>query len=168
MLTVPHPGEGSPTSGDEIAWRRELKQLRVRVAQLEAERGIKQEPSIGVKRGEEHGYRCGHPCSVFVCEEQPRIECQVCGTKLDPIEILREYARHERNFCYSLEHLREEKRDLTAEVAKLKDLRSRLRSEARKLLPEPAARAGDRQWVRLQRADAQLDRVLAKEPGCLP
>ena len=55
-LSVPRPDEGSPAEpGDEVAWRRELKQLRVRVVQLEAERGTRQRPSIEVKRGDVHG-----------------------------------------------------------------------------------------------------------------
>lgn len=162
-LTVPHPEEGSPVIGDEIAWRRELKQLRVRVAQLEAERGIKQSPSIAVERDGKHGIGCGHPCPVAVFENEPRVECRSCGANLDPIEVLREYARHERNFCYSLEHLRKERKDLSDEIKKLKALRQRLRGDARKLLPEPPARRGDRKWDRDQVANAQLDHVLSRE-----
>ena len=80
-LEVPHPAEGSPVAGDEIAWRRELKQLRVRVAQLEAERGIRQAPSIEVERSKEHGYQCGHPCSVVVMDPGPT---GPCGSKATP------------------------------------------------------------------------------------
>lgn len=164
-LTVPHPGEGSPTTGDEIAWRRELKQLRVRVAQLEAERGIRQAPSVEVKRGEVHGYRCGHPCGVVVCEEQPRVECAACGTKLDPITVLREFARHERNFCYSLEHLRKEQRELTAKLEKLKAVWLRLRGKVRMQMPELPAREGSRKWDRDQWMNWLVDHVLARISG---
>lgn len=163
MLTIPHPSEGTPSAGDEIAWRRELKQLRVRVAQLEAERGIKQVPSIEVKRSEEHGYQCGHPCGVVVTENAPRVECEACGTKLDAIEVLREYARHERNFCYSLEHLRKERRDLTKEIEKLKSIRTRLRSLLRKVVPEPPA-PGLRKWDRDRIVGDIVDRILCRVP----
>ena len=149
ILSIPHPEEGTPSDGsNEVAWRRELKQLRVRVAQLEAERGLKQSPSIEVKRGQEHGLRCGMPCHVVVSEEQPLVECAACGTKLDAIEVLRDYALHERNFCYSLEHLRKERRDLTAETAKLKALLLRLRGKARLHMPEVPAKTGRDKWDR--------------------
>lgn len=161
---VPRPDEGSPAAGDEIAWRRELKQLRVRVTQLEAERGIKQVASIEVKRGDVHGFRCGSPCGVLVSDNSPRVECAACGTQLSAVQVLRDYANHERNFCYSLEHLRKEKRDLHAEVEKLKKLRARLRSEAKKLLPEPPEKAGQRKWDRDMVANVLLDRVIAREP----
>lgn len=169
IFTVPHPAEGSPKEGDEIAWRRELKQLRVRVVQLEAERGIRQPPSVDVKRDGQHGLWCGSPCGVVVLDRRPRVECAQCGGELNAIEVLRDYAKHERNFCYSLEHLRKEKRELTAEVEKLKKLRLRLRAEARKLLPEPrAVRGMDRKWDRDLVANMHLDHVLAREPDDTP
>ena len=163
-FVIPHPGDGSPAAGDEIAWRRELKQLRVRVTQLEAERSIKQLASIEVKRGDVHSYRCGQPCGVLVTDNSPRVECAACGTQLLAVDVLRDYANHERNFCYTLEHLRKEKRDLFAEVEKLKKLRSRLRSEAKKLLPEPPEKPGQRKWDRDLVANVLLDRAIAKEP----
>ncbi len=164
-FTVPHPEEGSPTGEvDEIAWRRELKQLRVRVAQLEAERGLRQDPSIKSERGGEHGIRCGMPCHVVVYDEQPRVECQVCGTRLDAIEVLRDYAHHERNFCYSLNHLRKESADLTAKVAKLKALCARLRGQARMVMPERPPHDGERKWDRDQWKNWLVDQILARIP----
>lgn len=163
-LTIPLPAEGEPVVSDEIAWRRELKQLRVRVAQLEQERGIRQAPSIDAKRSDVHGYQCGMPCPVVVDEKLPRVECATCGSKLDPVDVLRDYAHHERNFCYSLTHLRKERQDLGEEIKKLKALRQRLRADARKLLPDPPVRPGQRKWDRDQVANVMLDRVLAREP----
>lgn len=164
-LVVPRPEEGTPTAGDdEVAWRRELKQLRVRVAQLEQERKTRLDPSLQVKRGDEHGYRCGSPCPVLVLDEQPRVECAACGTRLDPIEVLRDFAKHERSFCYSLEHLRKERADLAAEIKKLKALRMRLRGEVRLKLPEPTAHAGARKWDLDCVANSLLDHILARMP----
>ncbi len=164
-LTIPLPDEGSPTEGDEITWRRELKQLRVRVVQLEAERGLRQAPSIDVRRSEVHSLRCGMPPAVTVVENEQRVECAACGTELSAIEVLHEYAKHERNFCYSLEHLRKERRDLHVEIDKLKALRARLRAEARKALPAVPSRPGARKWDQDQVANHQLDQVLAREPS---
>ncbi len=168
MLVIPAPTEGEPNSEvDEVAWRRELKQLRVRVGQLESERKTLLDPAINTSRDGKHGYRCGHPCGVIVYDNEPLIECRVCGAKLDPVDVLREFARHERNFCYTLEHLRKERGDLHEEIKKLKSLRSRLRADARELLPDPPVRAGTGKWMRGLIANEQLDRVLAKEP-CEP
>lgn len=161
-ISLPPQVAGQPQTDDEIAWRRELKQLRVRVVQLEAERGFTQRPSIDGKRLEAHGYQCGRPCGVTVSENTPRVECSACGTKLDPVEVLRDYAHHERNFCYSLEHLRKERAELLAGNAKLKALRLRLRGQARKLLPEPPP-GGRNKYERDIIANMQLDRVLAEE-----
>jgi len=163
-FTVPHPSDVSPVEGDEVAWRRELKQLRIRVMQLEVENKGRQEPSLKIKKGE-HGPGCGHPNAVYVFDDEPRVECQACGTKLDPIVVLRQYAHHERHFCYSLEHLRKEQRDLAAEIKKLKALRSRLRGDARAKLPPPSGRYGSRPYDLRAEADVALDRVLAGEKG---
>lgn len=166
MLVIPAPTEGAPsTEVDEIAWRRELKQLRVRVGQLEAERKTRLDPALTNKRDGKHGFQCGSPCGVLVYDKEPVIECAACGAKLDPIEVLRDFAHHERNFCYSLEHLRKERSDLSSEIKKLKSLRQRLRADARKLLPDPVVPAGSPKWRRDGAASAQLDRVLAGERG---
>ncbi len=124
---------------------------------------IEQVPSLTLHNGK-HGYQCGIPPRVMVLDKEPRVECKTCGATLSAIGVLREYARGERNFCYTLTHLRKELRDLTTEIAKLKALRLRLRGEARKLLPEPSTRPGVRKWIRDQVANEQLDRVLAHEP----
>lgn len=112
-------------------------------------------------------HACLHSEYAWQLTDPGRTRCEVkaCGAKLDPIQVLRDYARHERNFCYSLEHLRKEQRDLSAEIKKLKALRARLRAEARKSLPPVEARPGDRKWRRDMVANAQLNRVLAQEPS---
>lgn len=166
-LVVTDPDE-SPPAGNEIAWRRELKQLRVRVAQLEAEQKTRLDPLLEVsqdgKHGK-HGSQCGNPCVVVVADKEPLVECKACGAELDPVDVLREYARHERRFCFALEHLRGEKIALATEIEKLKRLRARLRAEARALLPSQPVRRGERKYERDLRANVQLDRVLAREPG---
>lgn len=86
------------------------------------------------------------------------------GRESAAIEVLREYARHERNFCYSLEHLRNERRDLSAEIKKLKALRLRLRGEVRLTLPELPLRAGVRKWDYDNVANLLLDHILARMP----
>jgi len=165
MISIPAVTQGTPTTGDdEVAWRRELKQLRVRVLELEAERKISLRPSIDTTRNKEHGVQCGMPCHVTVSINTPEVTCSVCDTKLEPIEVLRDFANHERNFCYSLEHLRKEKWDLAVEVKKLKALRNRLRADARKLLPAIDSEGGKiAKVVQQMRADRQLDHVLAQE-----
>lgn len=51
---------------------------------------------------------------------------------MDPYVVLRKIAHREVNFCYTLNGLRDEKKNLTAEVEKLKAQRSSLKSQIKR------------------------------------
>lgn len=150
-------------AGDEIAWRRELRGLRVRVAQLEAERSAALNPAVRITSGE-HGPQCGIPCPVLVDERAPEVTCESCGVRLDPIDVLRSFAHSERNFCFQLEHLRKERADLAKEIAKLKAMRLRLRSDVRKAMPQREFPEGTAKFTRDLVSNHELDLALAREP----
>lgn len=75
---------------------------------------------------------CGFHPQVLVEEHTGRVYCRVCDQTLDAVMVLLEFARRERNFCYSVNHLRTEAQALRTEVAVLKVERSRLRSDIKK------------------------------------
>jgi len=67
----------------------------------------------------------------------PLVECAVCHEELDPLEVLREYVREERQFAQCLEHLRDETSELRREVEALKKQKAALRAAVRKAGGEP-------------------------------
>lgn len=75
---------------------------------------------------------CHHHARFLVAENTPEVKCEACGAIVDPYEVLRRIAMREVNFCYTLSTLRKEATDLRAEVDKLKDKRSYLRTRVRK------------------------------------
>ena len=75
---------------------------------------------------------CKYHLSVVVDMEAPVVECATCGTELDAVEVLREYASCERRFRYSDAAARKAYHLLLAEVRTLKAQRSSLRSQIKK------------------------------------
>lgn len=137
-VPVDHPTAPAADDDNELGWRRERTKIRARMAELELVVAtrlaylVPTSTSTPLATQEKHGLRCGMHPHVRVSMRTPRVECAVCGTLLDPLDVLREYAKHERNFAHTLEHLRAEKAELTAEVDRLRRQRSSLRSQVKK------------------------------------
>ena len=74
-------------------------------------------------------------------DHKQEVNCRGCGEEMDPYVVLRKIAHREVNFCYTLNGLRDEKKALVDEVAKLKAQRSSLRSQVKKSKSLPVARA---------------------------
>jgi cell division protein FtsB len=118
-----------------LAKERTLRQLQEvnerlvdRIAELEKERH-----GLTVGKITEHGLRCGalHP-HVVVDEHAPVVECAVCKERLDPLVVLRQYAKQEKHFMWNLRSLRDEKAKLAAEVEALKKERSNVRAQVKR------------------------------------
>ena len=67
--------------------------------------------------GKKKCYRC---TAVYVDIKKRTVECQHCGSMLDPIEVIHEYAVKERNFLHANEHARKDLARLNAEIAALR------------------------------------------------
>lgn len=144
MFSIPAEVPKGPADVDDsdIGVRRENKRLRARLVELETMvktrlgRVVPTSTTMPQDFEEKHGLKCGFHPNVIVSMKTPRVECAVCGEKLDALDVLREFARHERHFAQTLEHLRKETSELRAEVPKLKrtlsDLRSRIKRAERK------------------------------------
>lgn len=128
-----------PAAVLSLTKERELRDLRARNAALE---DLVQSYKTGTKLTseltsrnpyeEEHGYKCGFHSRVIVSMETKSVTCQVCHAELEPIDVLREFANNERRFVESFNGLVEERKKMMAEVQKLKDQRSSLRSQIKK------------------------------------
>ncbi len=116
----------------------DLESARARISELEA---VLAKDSIGRLSAERnltpHSYKCGVHLRVLVDEEVPHVVCSVCKTVLDPVSVLLEYARRERNFAFSIQSLVDEQKKLHSDVEKLKGQRARLRTQIRKLGSTP-------------------------------
>lgn len=127
----------SVVSIDEIGKERELRALRKRVEDLEL-RLVKHEGKVAASLAlkervdEKHGYQCGFHPHVLVSDETNLVECAICHEPLDPLDVLREFARHERNFVFSINTLRAEQTELRKQVDQLKKQRSSLWSQVKK------------------------------------
>ena len=77
---------------------------------------------------------CGMPGHerVYVDDHMPVVTCQTCGERLDPMAILRSYARRERTFVWSVKQLRQDRDRLKAEVEELERQRTNLRAAIRR------------------------------------
>ncbi len=124
---------------DDLRKERELRALRARVAQLETEKTEltnQVKPSLTTLQSyEEKQHRtstCGFHLQVIVSLETASVACATCGVELAPLDVLREFARDERQFVNQLNSLRDEHKKLGQEVEKLKTQRSSLRSQVRK------------------------------------
>ncbi len=121
---------------DDLGKERELRRLRKRVDELELQTAQSAKmiaPAVRIERNKDHTItKCGVHPQVLVCEDTPRVECAVCGTELDAIEVLRDFANHERQFVYTVQHLRREKDELEKVVEALKKERVKVRGQLRK------------------------------------
>ena len=144
FLNVPAPRLPSvrevevPGGTLDLAKERELRKLRHQVESLTAKlatyNGVIELSQITtVNRYEDrHGYKCGFHPRVIVSEETRSVTCQACGAELEPMDVLREFARNERRFVESVTGLRQERAKLLEDVAELKKRRSSLRSQVKK------------------------------------
>lgn len=71
-------------------------------------------------------YRC---TAVYVDPKRRTVECQHCGSLLDPLDVLHEYAVKERNFQHANKHAVDELARVTAQIAALKGDVSKARTE---------------------------------------
>lgn len=118
-------GPAPPLNDDERARLEELEALYASCFRYQVPTTIR-DPV------EQHGYKCGSPPNIIVSERTSLVACAVCGAPLDPLDILRQYTRKERQFAFTLERLRQERSELGTEVEQLKTLRSRLRSDIKR------------------------------------
>jgi prefoldin subunit 5 len=129
--------EASPGTID-LAKERELRQLRAQVAALQSQVAaldvFKAASVLSVKSVDEtHGRAaCGFHTRVLVSMTESAVWCAVCNCELEPMDVLREFAKKERNFIESLDWLREEKAELRKEIDVLKKQRSSLRSQVKR------------------------------------
>ena len=130
----------------DLGKERELRQLRSQVAEL-TERLANFDPRHlaqltsreSYDKGAVHKATCGFHPLVVVCMDTKSVTCQQCGAELEPIDVLREYAREERRFVSSLVDLRAERSKLSEEVSELKKIRSSLRSQIKKKVRSPSS-----------------------------
>lgn len=114
---------------DELAIARKAKAATDEAAELRAE-NARLADLLDVLRAQTQGlvikpvtdgkpkcYRC---TAVYVDIKERTVECQHCGSVLDPIEVIHEYAVRERNFQYENKHAKQELAQLRAEIAALK------------------------------------------------
>lgn len=137
VLSVPLDKPESPSSDDSnIGIRRQFRQMKARLEELEllyATRFRHQVPTSSSAVPEVHGgSRCGFHPHVIVSMKRPSVTCSTCGVTLDALDVLREYARGERAFAHTLEHLRQEHTRLSKEIDHLKRARANLRSQIKR------------------------------------
>lgn len=96
---------------------------------------------------------CHHFGPAQISDGVERAVCSDCGCDLNPYVLLRQIAHKEINFCYSLDRLRKEAKELADEVKELKAIRSRLRSELKK-----SVRHAAEEWDRIKLEYAQRPR----------
>lgn len=120
----------------DLGKERELRQLREQNQKLTerlANYDVRMLPHVSsietYDHGSKHGPRCGFHPQVLVSMTTRSVTCRECGEELEPMDVLREFARHERRFVASLADLRKERENLTKEVDVLRKQRSSLRSQ---------------------------------------
>jgi len=146
MLTVdnrpPSITDGSEDESD-IGIRRQFRAMKARLAELEhlyASRYQHQVPTTTRVGGTHLGGKCQIHMHVVVDMHAAVVECADCGAPLDPLQVLREFAREERHFADQFEHLRKEKADLGTEIEALKKQKQNLRNAVRKAGGKPIER----------------------------
>jgi hypothetical protein len=124
-----------------LAKERTLRDLqaaneRLRATVAELERG---QASLTVGEVTKHGLSCGlrHP-HVVVDNHAPVVECAVCHERLDPLEVLRQFANGERLFASWNKAMRCERDKLVEHIAKLKRQRQNLKAQIRRAGGKPA------------------------------
>lgn len=130
----------TPTPSDEIldlGKERELRELRKKVSELETRLSVREgRPIAGAvirpMSEEEHGYKCGFHPQVKVSDVVPEVTCSVCDEKLDPIEVLRQFANRERSFIWGIDAMIKEEKLLKASVEALRREKKNLMAGVRR------------------------------------
>src|SRR5262245_54069402 len=95
---------------------------------------------------------CAHDSGWAICEDTRRLSCQLCDADLDPIQVLLQYARREREWKFTRGRLRDQGRKL-AHLVKLEKLtKARVRAMSRKDAQAAVDAERERQkneWIRL-------------------
>ena len=102
------------------------------------------EPRLQMLDRYEGTRECSHARSV-VNEVLHRVTCKDCDEVLDAVEVLLEYARHERRLYYSLTCHRDEVRRLKDEAKKLTRQRSNLRAAVKYAIERLQAAGGTKE-----------------------
>lgn len=128
----------------DVGIRRQWKAMKARLLELEhlyASRFQFQVPTAtSVTKPSFLDGKCSLHLRVKVSMHKAVVECSDCGAPLDPLQVLREFARGERHFANQLEHLRQEKANLGMEVEALKKQKQNLRGQIRKAGAKPLER----------------------------
>lgn len=122
---------------DELAIARKARAVADEAAELRAENARlvemldalrAQVSGLAVKPKPLADRKCSGRCiAVYVDIEERTVECQRCGSALDPIEVIHEYALKERNFQYANAHAVKELERIKAEIEALKGDRAAAR-----------------------------------------
>lgn len=78
------------------------------------------------------GFSCRHR-NVVVCRQSRIVECESCGTVLDPIQVLLEFAYQERALNYTEEKLKKAQQTLAEMNKEEVRLRARIKRANKKL-----------------------------------
>lgn len=142
-LTVDNrPPSISTDDESDIGIRRQFRAMKSRLAELEgvAARFADRVPTATSLLRQPIGQRCGFHLHVVVYEHSKRVECADCKEPLDPLDVLRQFARAERSFADTLDHLLKQRTDLNREIEALKKQKQSLRNAVRKAGGKPIER----------------------------
>ena len=117
---------------DDSPQAREFRRMKARLEELEL-LCVSLAPERVPTATSWNDQRCSFHLHVIVHEHAAIVECSQCHQPLDPLEVLRQFAKRERRFADSLEHLRKEQRDLLKQIEALKKQRNSLRSAVRRV-----------------------------------
>lgn len=92
-------------------------------------------PLTTVNRVDDHGVKCGMHPSVIVSMTTQSVRCRVCGAELAPLDVLREYARGERQFNSNIDTMQKMRADLQKEIRELTRVRDNLKAQVRRRKP---------------------------------
>lgn len=135
VVTIDTPTEPTLDEDSDIGVRLELKRMKGRVGELELLVATQLQhivPTNITTARDKHGLACGFHPHVTVSLTTTRVVCTICGEQLDALDVLRSYAKAERTFAMNLEHLREERSKLHAQVIALRNERSSLKSQIKR------------------------------------
>jgi hypothetical protein len=93
------------------------------------------EPFLTLHRSNDEPF-CGHKGKVLINENRRTATCALCGTVLDPIDVLWWLAMKERELIFS----RDKKRALEVQIAELKAEERRVKARLRRARAKEADR----------------------------
>lgn len=131
-----------------ISDRRRIKDLEAKAADLEqrlaeALEHVKPVLTRENTAKDSQGLSCHHSGGFIVSDNVDEIRCKQCNHVVSPYTVARKLAHREINFCYTLNALRRERKELEAAVQKLKAAKGRLRRRVRGADDVPPAGIAD-------------------------